>query len=197
MVLKVPVTCALPFPVEWFTGKTAKSAVQLGVASTSKLYLAGDMPAATPPVPRGTLQSRFSAVVDELPPLRSRSWSCWRQSRSLPLPRGVAMVRAVAMHFPGSIGARLVFHLFGLLWGVTSREENMPGTPVQRNRNGAVRPGEFLSKSWDRQRDRNQRYCDRRQPAGQPISTQHGSNSPILHCVLHIPRRTLTAHVST
>src|SRR5271156_6187446 len=42
--LKVPTTLARVFPVDALTGKTTKSEVQLGVAFTSKLYLAGDMP---------------------------------------------------------------------------------------------------------------------------------------------------------
>ncbi len=55
--VNVPTTFARPFPVDALMGKTAKSAVQLGVAFTSNVYLAGDMPGATPPTPNDTAQS--------------------------------------------------------------------------------------------------------------------------------------------
>jgi hypothetical protein len=42
--LKVPVTLARVFPVDALTGNTTKSEVQLGVAFTSKEYLAGNIP---------------------------------------------------------------------------------------------------------------------------------------------------------
>src|SRR5690242_17088685 len=58
--LKVPVTCARVYPVEMLIGNTTKSAVQLALAVTSKLYLAGYIPTLTLPPPRDTLQSRWS-----------------------------------------------------------------------------------------------------------------------------------------
>src|SRR5579863_194870 len=42
--LKVPTTLARVLPVDALTGNTTKSEVQLGVAFTSKVNLAGDMP---------------------------------------------------------------------------------------------------------------------------------------------------------
>src|ERR1039458_5253589 len=55
--VKVPTTLARVFPVEASTGKTTKSAVQLGAAFTLKENLAGDMPCATPPAPSEMAQS--------------------------------------------------------------------------------------------------------------------------------------------
>src|ERR1700691_6347118 len=57
--VKVPITLARVFPVDALMGNTAKSEVQLGGAFTSKLYLAGDMPCATPPAPKEMAQSFF------------------------------------------------------------------------------------------------------------------------------------------
>src|SRR3984885_1452492 len=58
--VKVPTTFARVFPVDALMGNTAKSAAQLGGAFTLKVYLAGDMPWATPPAPREMAQSFFS-----------------------------------------------------------------------------------------------------------------------------------------
>ena len=57
--VKVPTTLARVFPVDALTGNTTKSAVQLGVAFTSKENLAGHMPCATPPAPSEMAQSFF------------------------------------------------------------------------------------------------------------------------------------------
>src|SRR5580700_2213797 len=58
--VKVPTTFARVFPVDALMGNTAKSNMQLGGWFTSKVYLAGDMPCATPPAPSEMAQSFFS-----------------------------------------------------------------------------------------------------------------------------------------
>src|SRR5580693_4523995 len=78
--LKVPVTLARVFPVDALTGNTTKSAVQLGVAVTSKEYLAGNMPSATPPAPSETAQSLAMPSLKRL--LHGRRQ--WRRSRPEP-----------------------------------------------------------------------------------------------------------------
>src|SRR5580692_1434027 len=66
--VKVPTTLARALPVDASTGNTAKSAVQLGVAFTLKVNLAGHMPCATPPAPSEMAQSfligRFDCLRD-------------------------------------------------------------------------------------------------------------------------------------
>src|SRR5277367_4878193 len=57
--VKVPTTLARVFPVDALMGNTAKSEVQLGGAFALKMYLAGDMPCATPPAPSEMAQSFF------------------------------------------------------------------------------------------------------------------------------------------